>query len=213
MPITAAPAFAGTSHIPSLAEAVRTAAEAVQASSAAAAAAATSSSPTNSTIPQHQGHNQESLEAPQQQHQQQQRSFGVEQLVLHENQLSAGHSYWDVYEKEVSPDGSRIAFTYDTVGDECYSLQVSIVPVGCSGVWEFWHAVGLVHILLEVSPDGSRIAFTYETVGNERCSLQVGCCACYVMMKRFSNYTFYCYHCAASGRCNCGVQHRPPAPL
>lgn len=48
-----------------------------------------------------------------------------EQLVFDENGLSANHSYWDVYETEVSPDGTKIAFAYDTVGAENYSLQVS----------------------------------------------------------------------------------------
>jgi protease II len=100
----------------SLAEAVQSAAEAVQ-SAAATASTTAASSPSSSGVQQ-----QSILQASNKE--QQQHSATSEQLVLDENSLSAGHTYWDVYEKEVSPDGSRIAFTYDTVGDECYSLQV-----------------------------------------------------------------------------------------
>jgi protease II len=49
-----------------------------------------------------------------------------EQLVLDENLLSARQQYWDAYVVEISPDGSRIAVGFDTVGDECYSLQVRV---------------------------------------------------------------------------------------
>eukprot|EP00775_Hariotina_reticulata_P005284 gene5284-5519_t len=44
-----------------------------------------------------------------------------------EQEMDASHpdvEYWDAYVVEVSPDGSRIAVGSDTVGNECYSLQV-----------------------------------------------------------------------------------------
>jgi protease II len=104
-------------HVGNLAEAVQAAAAAVQNVSAAGAGAGSLASSQTQQQPGSKPSNQ--------QQQQQQGVVAAEQLVLDENSLSAGHSYWDVYEKEVSPDGSRIAFTYDTVGDECYSLQVS----------------------------------------------------------------------------------------
>lgn len=48
----------------------------------------------------------------------------LKQVVLNENSLSSGHQYWDIYGAEVSSDGTRIAVPYDTVGSECYQLQV-----------------------------------------------------------------------------------------
>lgn len=54
------------------------------------------------------------------------RSFNsLQQVVLDETVLSAGHKYWDIYCAVVSPDGARIAVPYDIVGDECYQIQVS----------------------------------------------------------------------------------------
>jgi oligopeptidase B len=52
------------------------------------------------------------------------------QLVLDQNSLSAGHTYWDVVAKAPSPDGRRVAFLYDTVGEEDFTLQVGPCP-GC----------------------------------------------------------------------------------
>jgi protease II len=106
-------------QVTNLAKAVQAAAAAVQSAAAAEAADAGTSSVTSSHAKQQSGN-----QPPSSQQQQQQDMVAAEQLVLDENSLSAGHSYWDVYEKQLSPDGSRVAFTYDTVGDERYSLQV-----------------------------------------------------------------------------------------
>lgn len=48
------------------------------------------------------------------------------QLVLDQNRLSAGHAYWDVLSHAVSPDGSRVALLFDTVGGEEFNLQVRV---------------------------------------------------------------------------------------
>lgn len=53
-------------------------------------------------------------------------SGSSEELVLDQNSLSPGHTYWDVVSHEVSPDGLLVAYLVDTVGDENFALQVSV---------------------------------------------------------------------------------------
>jgi oligopeptidase B len=51
-------------------------------------------------------------------------SSSSDELVLSQNSLSKGHTYWDVVKHEVSPNGRLVAYLYDTVGNEDFSLQV-----------------------------------------------------------------------------------------
>lgn len=55
-------------------------------------------------------------------------SSSSDELVLSQNSLSEGHTYWDVVKHQVSPDGRLVAYLYDTVGDEDFSLQVGKQP-------------------------------------------------------------------------------------
>lgn len=67
-------------------------------------------------------------------------SSSKEQLVLDQNRLSAGHTYWDVVTQQASPDGRLVAYLFDTVGDEDFSLQVNTHNL-CLGWWESLVAV------------------------------------------------------------------------
>ena len=53
-----------------------------------------------------------------------------EQVVLDENALAAGHAYFDVGRREVSPDGRLLAFTVDTTGAERFVLRVKDLTTG-----------------------------------------------------------------------------------
>jgi protease II len=63
-----------------------------------------------------------------------------EKLVLDQNRLSRGHTYWDVVSHEVSPDGQLVAYLVDTVGDEDFALQVSS-PQDRKGGRQGWNCV------------------------------------------------------------------------
>ncbi len=58
------------------------------------------------------------------------RPDGPEEVILDENELAAGHDYCRVAGHAVSPDHAYLAFTFDTSGDEEYSLVVRDLSSG-----------------------------------------------------------------------------------
>lgn len=55
---------------------------------------------------------------------------GPEQVTLDENVLASGHEYCRVAAHAISPDHAYVAYTFDTSGDEDYSLVVTDLATG-----------------------------------------------------------------------------------
>lgn len=83
------------------------------------------------------------------------REGGDEEVLLDENAVADGHDFFSLGDLEVSPDHQRLAYTFDTSGDEIHTLVVvdlatgeeldRVDGVGASIVWGndgstvFWH--------------------------------------------------------------------------
>jgi oligopeptidase B len=53
-----------------------------------------------------------------------------EEVLLDHDALAEGHEFYSVGGVSISPDGTRLAFSLDMVGDERYVLQVKDLPTG-----------------------------------------------------------------------------------
>ena len=83
------------------------------------------------------------------------RDGGEEQILLDENVLAEGHDFFSVGDVDISADHSRLAYTFDTTGDEIHTLVVlelatgeeldrvdgvaASVVWGCSRDTVYWH--------------------------------------------------------------------------
>ena len=80
----------------------------------------------------------------------------VEQVLLDENALAAGHDYFQLGDAEVSPDHRLLAYSVDTSGGEIHSLRIRDLESGA----DLADVVEHTYYSLAWSADGSTIFYT-----------------------------------------------------